>query len=202
MNSELRYSEIRRRIAGLIGDEKPFRWAARMGLKSATFARFWTHEKLLKPSTLRGVAAAAGVSADWLLYGDASPEELGMPAQNAPAQPPVRPLDLETIEAQSPPTSIRPPAANDQMPTAELAPSFDDDFMGLVGEKVDVLYREEGGRPSARVLVQVSMRLYTEACRVGANPAERLGALKLLIEQERQRLRAAAANPTKSKSSA
>ncbi len=85
---------------------------------------------------------------------------------------------------------------------APIAQAIDVEFMGTAGELVETLYRQEGARPSARELVQVSGRLYSEACRVGSNPAERLGALKLLIEQERATLRAAAANPTKSKSSA
>ncbi|WP_238121998.1 MULTISPECIES: helix-turn-helix domain-containing protein [unclassified Xanthobacter] len=99
----------------------------------------------------------------------------------------------------------REPAAFEEPvePTVAATPAtIDTEFMGQVGELVEILYRQEGARPSARELVQVSGRLYGEAYRISADAAERLGAVKLLIEQERAVLRAAAANPAKSKSSA
>lgn len=79
--------------------------------------------------------------------------------------------------------------------------SFDEGFVGQVGEMVEHLYRKEGMRPSARELVQVSTRIYAQVCAATADPIDRLGVLKTLLDQERAALRDAAARKPGSRKS-
>lgn len=78
---------------------------------------------------------------------------------------------------------------------------FDEGFVGQVGEMVEHLYRKEGMRPSARELVQVSTRIYAQVCAATADPIDRLGVLKTLLDQERAALRDAAARKPGSRKS-
>lgn len=72
------------------------------------------------------------------------------------------------------------------MPSASA--SVDAEFMGQVIEMVDLAYRDFGSRPSSRELGQVAARIYAKAISVGADPAERVGALKVLVSDAREEL--------------
>lgn len=65
---------------------------------------------------------------------------------------------------------------------------MDTEFMGQIAEMVEQAYRELGSRPSARELGQVSARIYVKAISVGPDPSERLGALKVLVNDAREDL--------------
>lgn len=60
---------FRDRLAERIGDEEPFRWARRVGVPTTTFGRVWNDGKIPKTATAAKMAAALGVSLDWLLTG-------------------------------------------------------------------------------------------------------------------------------------
>ncbi|ADH85634.1 CI repressor [Desulfurivibrio alkaliphilus AHT 2] len=62
-------SGFKERLGLVIGHEKPYAWAKRVGLSSATFARIWSNGSMPKTDTLLRIAAATGVSLDWLLTG-------------------------------------------------------------------------------------------------------------------------------------
>lgn len=61
------------RLTIVIGHEKPFAWAKRIGLPSATFSRIWNDGIPPKPDTLLLIAGKTGVSIDWLLTGEGEP---------------------------------------------------------------------------------------------------------------------------------
>lgn len=58
------------RLALLIGTEEPFRWAKRMGIPGATFARIWNNRDIPKQDHLCRIAQRCNVSLDWLLLGN------------------------------------------------------------------------------------------------------------------------------------
>lgn len=76
------------RLTILIGKEKPFAWAKRIGIPSATFSRLWNDGVVPKADTLLCIAKAENVSIDWLLTGK------GLMQLNEPKQaiqPPATP---------------------------------------------------------------------------------------------------------------
>lgn len=87
MNSEIGSIGLRERIAQLIGEEEPFKWAKRVGIPAATFDRMWNGGGMPKVDTLLRISSATGASLDWLVRaeghapalpttGDALDEEL------------------------------------------------------------------------------------------------------------------------------
>lgn len=69
MNSEMRSDGFLPRLQQLIGDEKPYPWAGRIGLSQATFNRIWKEGVIPKGDSLLLIAEKTGVSIDWLLTG-------------------------------------------------------------------------------------------------------------------------------------
>ncbi len=66
---------FRERLAKLIGEEKPFVWAKRAGIPSATFTRIWKDGAVPKAEHLLRIADFAGVSVDWLLGRETTPRQ-------------------------------------------------------------------------------------------------------------------------------
>lgn len=71
-NTETSTDGIRARIALLIGEKAPHKWAQEVGIASATFSRIWKEHQTPKTETLIKIASACGVSLDWLMLGVAS----------------------------------------------------------------------------------------------------------------------------------
>lgn len=69
MNVTTKKEAFHQRLALLIGMEEPFRWAKRMGIPSATFARIWNNYDIPKHDHLCRIAQRCKVSLDWLLLG-------------------------------------------------------------------------------------------------------------------------------------
>ncbi len=63
-------NDFKERLTSIIGHEKPFAWAKRIGLPSATFSRIWNGGIAPKPDTLLLIAEKTGVCIDWLLTGE------------------------------------------------------------------------------------------------------------------------------------
>jgi len=61
------------RLRTLIGGEKPYAWAARVGLSKGVFTGIWRTGSTPRPKTLEKIRAATGVSIDWLLRGEGAP---------------------------------------------------------------------------------------------------------------------------------
>jgi transcriptional regulator with XRE-family HTH domain len=61
-------SEVHARLKLAIGDEKPFAWAARVGIEKATFSRIWNQGTVPTGPILKKIAQS-GISIDWLLTG-------------------------------------------------------------------------------------------------------------------------------------
>jgi len=58
------------RLTELIGKEKPFAWAARVGINKGSFSRMWKEGALPKAEHLIRISLTTGVSTDWLLTGE------------------------------------------------------------------------------------------------------------------------------------
>ncbi len=59
------------RLRSLIGDEKPYAWASRHGLKNV-LANIDRYKHVPRPSTIRQIAEKAGCDYNWLLTGTES----------------------------------------------------------------------------------------------------------------------------------
>jgi len=57
------------RLTQLIGDKKPFRWAADVGISKGAFDRIWNKGTVPSAELLVRIHNATGVSIDWLLTG-------------------------------------------------------------------------------------------------------------------------------------
>jgi phage repressor protein C with HTH and peptisase S24 domain len=69
MNSEIYQSEFIARLTKLMGDEKPYPWAKRIGLSAATFTRIWKEGVVPKGDVLALISEKTGCSLDWLVTG-------------------------------------------------------------------------------------------------------------------------------------
>lgn len=69
MNSEKNQNGFIHRLKYLIGDEKPYPWAARIGITQATFNRMWKEGVAPKADTLLLISEKTDCSIDWLLSG-------------------------------------------------------------------------------------------------------------------------------------
>lgn len=61
--------KFKERLKDLIGGEKPFPWAERIGITPGIFNRMWNDGIAPKAETLGKIASKTGVSIDWLLLG-------------------------------------------------------------------------------------------------------------------------------------
>lgn len=69
MKSEKDKAAFRARLEELIGDEKPFVWAARIGLTPGVFNRMWNEGTPPKADSLIVIEEKTGVSLSWFLTG-------------------------------------------------------------------------------------------------------------------------------------
>lgn len=83
--SELKNPEFHARLASLIDQERPFPWAAKIGISNGAFSRIWNEGTIPSSELLIKISAASKCSIDWLLTGK------GPAYQNASAQ-----VDLDT----------------------------------------------------------------------------------------------------------
>ena len=70
MSDTVKNEAFHQRLALLIGTEEPFRWAKRMDIPGATFARMWNNFDIPKHEHLCRIAQRCNVSLDWLLMGN------------------------------------------------------------------------------------------------------------------------------------
>jgi len=69
VNYEKENTDFKARLQELIGDEKPFPWASRIGLTPGVFNRMWNEGVIPKGDSLALIAEKTGVSLDWLVMG-------------------------------------------------------------------------------------------------------------------------------------
>lgn len=69
-------SGFRERLAELVGEREPFKWAAGVGIPSSTFDRIWNKGTVPTAPHLLRIAQSEGVTVDWLLTGE-GPKTLG-----------------------------------------------------------------------------------------------------------------------------
>ncbi|AUH53188.1 phage repressor protein C [Chromobacterium sp. ATCC 53434] len=99
MDDSVQHSDFRHRLELLIGSEKPYAWAARIGINKGSFTNMWYKGGVPRTATARKIADSCGCRLEWLLYGDepvwlepedihaASPSSAEM---DAPLAPPLR----------------------------------------------------------------------------------------------------------------
>ena len=68
--TEIEENSFHSRLAIIIGKEKPFSWASKVGIPSGTFDRIWNHKAYPKAEYLKLISVKIGVSIDWLLTGE------------------------------------------------------------------------------------------------------------------------------------
>ena len=79
MDGDLRNPDFHSRLRQLVGQERPYSWAARVGISKGAFTRIWREGTVPSAELLLRIREHAGVSLDWLLTGEgAGPGEAGM----------------------------------------------------------------------------------------------------------------------------
>ncbi|HBE44240.1 MAG TPA: hypothetical protein DDW17_01995 [Deltaproteobacteria bacterium] len=63
-------TNLKNRLAILMGNKKPFRWAKEIGINAATFNRIWNKGGQLKSDHATLIIKKTGVSALWLITGE------------------------------------------------------------------------------------------------------------------------------------
>lgn len=172
MKSEIGFSPIKERIAQLIGNEEPFKWAKRVGISPATFDRMWNGGAMPKVDTLLRIASATGASLDWLVTGRES--FLGGDG----------------------------PGFGESHPAPYFSTQADEELFARVTDAVAKAHQEMGSRLPPIDLGRIVYRRYVEICSATHDPAERLSMVKLVKAQTLAELRAAVAAPGAGKASA
>ncbi|MBV5341853.1 MAG: helix-turn-helix transcriptional regulator [Deltaproteobacteria bacterium] len=70
MKHENKTTNFRSRLEELVGNEKPFPWASKIGLTPGVFNRMWNDGTAPKGDVLQLIAGKTGCSLDWLLLGE------------------------------------------------------------------------------------------------------------------------------------
>lgn len=83
--SEVENTGFLSRLTNLIGDKKPFHWAAEVGISKGAFDRIWNKGSVPSSELLVRIHNATGVSIDWLLTGKGPRSGLEVLFQAAPA---------------------------------------------------------------------------------------------------------------------
>jgi phage repressor protein C with HTH and peptisase S24 domain len=78
--SRLRNPGFHARLKQLVGAERPYTWADRIGISKGAFTRIWKEGTVPTSELILRIRAATGVSLDWLLTGEGT---AGSPAYRA-----------------------------------------------------------------------------------------------------------------------
>ncbi|WP_158253624.1 S24 family peptidase [Chromobacterium alticapitis] len=70
MDNSLQTSDFKQRLEVLIGAEKPYAWAARMGINKGSFTNMWYKGGVPRLATAQKIAASSGCRLPWLLHGE------------------------------------------------------------------------------------------------------------------------------------
>ena len=62
--------DFKRRVAELVGDQKPFAWGQLIGLSPGVLNRMWNDGVIPKADSLLKIRKATGVSLDWFIAGE------------------------------------------------------------------------------------------------------------------------------------
>ncbi|BBH15345.1 MULTISPECIES: S24 family peptidase [Chromobacterium] len=69
MEKNLEQSDFKQRLELLIGAEKPYAWATRIGINKGSFTNMWYHGGVPRAATASKIAEASGCRLEWLLHG-------------------------------------------------------------------------------------------------------------------------------------
>ena len=70
MENSLQQPDFRQRLELLIGAEKPYAWAARMGINKGSFTNMWYKGGVPRLATAQKIASSSGCRLEWLLHGE------------------------------------------------------------------------------------------------------------------------------------
>lgn len=70
MDHSLQAMEFKQRLALLIGAEKPYAWAARIGINKGSFTNMWYKGGVPRRTTAQKIAETTGCRLSWLLHGE------------------------------------------------------------------------------------------------------------------------------------
>lgn len=112
-NYEQQTTPFRERIALLIGDEKPYSWAARVGISKGGFAQIWNNQTSTPHrATVQRICDATGASFEWLMHGKGEPfpgkadAEPQSATQEPPSAAPVEPEQSGKVAGTITPRSV------------------------------------------------------------------------------------------------
>ncbi len=75
----LRNPGFHARLRQLLGAERPYAWAERMGISKGAFTRIWKEGTVPTSELLLRIRAATGISLEWLLAGEGAPRASPQP---------------------------------------------------------------------------------------------------------------------------
>ncbi|MDF0604650.1 helix-turn-helix transcriptional regulator [Neisseriaceae bacterium TC5R-5] len=73
MDNDLEQGGFRQRLQLLMGEERPYAWAARLGINKGSFTNMWYRGGIPRASTAQKIVDATGCRLEWLLQGLGEP---------------------------------------------------------------------------------------------------------------------------------
>lgn len=167
MNSETEFnSSFRSRLGELVGEQKPFEWAKKVGIPSATWNRAWNEGAIPKAQHLTRIAEHAGVTLDWLISGRGPRHRTVEPSQ-----------EMERGEDITPRT----------------ATSIDKELMGRIVDGIVRTYKDIGVYLPPIDLGRMAQEMADQLAETYEDPDDRPVGLKALLRRLRDDLAAAPA---------
>lgn len=99
MENSLQATDFKQRLELLIGAEKPYAWAARIGINKGSFTNMWYKGGVPRMATAQKIAASSGCRLPWLLHGEGAMRDetaaSAEPAGESERGRTARPLDAD-----------------------------------------------------------------------------------------------------------
>ncbi|MCW2248666.1 transcriptional regulator with XRE-family HTH domain [Azospirillum fermentarium] len=185
MNLETDASAFHARLEMLIGPEKPFAWAKRVGIPSGTFARIWKEKTIPTGDHLNRIADVTGVSLDWLLRGHGS---MTIDIKNKSKDSQELPLDKDV------------PSENEyQSGSINNNSTTDARLMGRLVEKILLVYKEMGIGIAIHQATERAVKEHDRIILNSSDPDDRLTQVGEVTASLRQELRSLASSSESSK---
>ncbi|UTH76031.1 helix-turn-helix transcriptional regulator [Chromobacterium sp. IIBBL 290-4] len=101
MEGALQQTEFRQRLELLIGLEKPYAWAARIGINKGSFTNMWYKGGVPRQATARRIADSCDVRFEWLMFGEGAMRDAARAREEPRREEPVA-ADLERQQDKIP----------------------------------------------------------------------------------------------------
>ncbi len=187
MNKGADAAAFHTRLALLIGGEKPFAWAKRVGIPSGTFARIWKERTIPTGDHLNRIADVTGVSLDWLLRGQGSLNE-EVVKNNAD----IKSANVDKVKITNNDASADTPIVGD-------FPKTDARLMGRLVEKILLVYKEMGVSIAIHQATERAVKEHDRIIISSSDPDDRLTQVGEVTAALRQELRSLSNAPESNK---